>query len=119
MSWNTRLRAVERKAGAGVQNTTAVTAAGSAQGSAAALSEGVNIVDGADGTKGVILPPAYPGKGVIVINNVSANLKVYPNTDDKINDGSANAALTMGNLTSAAFHAEDEVDWYTVPRVPS
>ena len=38
--------------------TAAVTATGSAQGDAAGLIEGFNVVTGADGTKGVVLPTA-------------------------------------------------------------
>lgn len=89
-----------------------VAAAGSAQGDAAALTAGVNVVTGADATKGVILPAAVAGLTIEVYNAVAANgLKVYPATGDDINDGSANAAVTIEGKTLARFVALDTSTW--------
>jgi predicted RecA/RadA family phage recombinase len=96
-------------------------AAGSAQGDATAITaEGFCLVTAADDAKGVKLPAAAAGKVVIIKNSVAnKDLLVYPNTDDKINGGSANAALTMADGTAAMFIAYDATDWYTVPLLPS
>lgn len=90
------------------QNVASVAAAGSAQGDAAALTAGINTVSAADGTKGVILPAAKAGLVVQVYNEHATNgLKVYPATGDDINDGSADAAITMEGKGIARFTGLD------------
>lgn len=94
---------------------TAVTAAGSAQGDATGLSDGLNVVAGADGTKGVVLPAAVAGRQVSVYSSVATNgLKIYPATGDDINDGSANAAITIEGKTHAIFEAVDDATWAAI-----
>lgn len=101
----------------------AVAAAGSDNTNAAAISAyGVVHATGADGTKGVKLPAAAAGKVVIVKNSDAANavLKVYPGASDKINSGTATTgSLNMAAKTAAMFVAIDDVDWFTVPLLPS
>lgn len=100
--------------------TATVAAAGANQGAAAAVATGFTLVTAADGAKGVRLPAASAGL-VCILKNVEAaqNLLVYPATSDKINGGSANAALTMAGGTSAILIAYDAVDWYSIPLLPS
>lgn len=120
--------------GAAVTGTTSVTAsgdlyiasatvaaAGSNQGNAAQLAGGFTLVSAADDAKGVKLPAAAAGRVVIIKNNTSAkNLLVYPATSDKINGGTATTgSLTMAGLTAAMFIAYDDVDWYSLPLLPS
>ncbi len=94
------------------QNVASVAAAGSAQGDAAALTAGINTVSAADGTKGVILPAAKAGLVVEVYNEHATNgLKVYPATGDDINDGSANASITMEGKGIARFTGLDTTTW--------
>lgn len=95
------------------QASTAVAAAGSAQGDAAALSEGLNYVSAADGTKGVILPTGYPGLGPIKVYNLHASngLKVYPHSGGDINDGTGDAAVTIEGKTVATFDCIDGTTW--------
>ncbi|HYH63686.1 MAG TPA: hypothetical protein VD866_03215 [Urbifossiella sp.] len=94
---------------------TAVAAAGSAQGDAAALSDGLNVVSGADGTKGVILPEAVAGRRVSVYTSDATNgLKVYPATGDDVNDGTTNAAVTIEGKTHSIFEAVDDTTWAAV-----
>jgi hypothetical protein len=101
----------------------AVAAAGSTASDAAAITNyGVVHATGADATKGVKLPAAAAGKVVIVKNADAANaiLKVYPGTADKINSGTATTgSLNMAAKTAAMFIALDDVDWFTVPLLPS
>jgi hypothetical protein len=101
----------------------AVAAAGSDNTNAGAIAAyGVVHATGADGTKGVKLPAAAAGKIVIVKNADAANaiLKVYPGASDKINSGTATTgALSMAAKTAAMFVAIDDVDWFTIPLLPS
>ena len=99
---------------------TAVTAAGSVIGDAAQLSQGLNVVTGADGTKGVILPVAVPGMQVYVKGVTAGVLKVWPKTGGTINALSASAAisLTTGAMP-VTFIASSATQWYTFPLVAS
>lgn len=100
-----------------------VAAAGSDNTDAGAITDyGVVHATGANGTKGVILPTAAAGKVVIIKNADAANniLKVYPGASDKINSGTATTgALSMAAKTAAMFVAISDVDWFTVPLLPS
>jgi predicted RecA/RadA family phage recombinase len=97
-----------------------VTAAGSVIGDAAQLSQGFNIVTGADGTKGVILPTAVAGMVVYVKGVTAGVLKVWPKTGGTINALSASAALslTTGAMPSILI-ATSATQWYTIPLVSS
>lgn len=98
----------------------AVTAAGSVIGDAAQLSQGINVVTGADGTKGVILPVAVPGMQVIVKGVTAGVLKVWPKTGATINALSASAAMSLASgATPAIFVASTATQWYTIPLLPS
>lgn len=99
---------------------TAVTADGSVIGDAAQLSQGINVVTGADGTKGVILPTAVPGMQVIVKGVTAGVLKVWPKTGATINALSASAALSMTTgAMPLTFVATSATQWYTLPLVAS
>lgn len=98
----------------GTGTTLSVAAAGSAQGDATLLGSGLmNTVSAADGTKGVILPAAVAGGLPVYVYNEHATngLKVYPATGDDINDGSANAAITMEGKGVAVFRPLDASTW--------
>jgi hypothetical protein len=97
----------------------AVAAAGANQGNAAALSEGLNVVSAADGTKGVRLPTAVAGTVVIVKNTVAAALKIYPATGAAVNAVAANGSYDITNLTSTMLVAASATQWYSVPLVAS
>ena len=97
-----------------------VTAAGSSQSDAAQLYHGFNVVTGADGTKGVILPTAVPGMIVYLKGVTNAVLKVYGKTGASINGGSANAALSLTTgLMPSIFIASSTTQWYTIPLAAS
>lgn len=92
----------------------AITAAGTVQGDAAALTGVINTATG-DGTVGVILPSAVAGLVVFVYNlHASAGLKVYPASGDDINDGTTNAAVTIEGKTLAMFIAVDTATWAAI-----
>jgi len=98
----------------------AVTAAGSTIADAAALSEGLNVVTGADGTKGVLLPVAAPGMQVYIKGVTAGVLKVYPQSGSVINALSASAAMSLASgATPAILIASTATQWYTFPLLPS
>ena len=99
---------------------TAVTAAGSVIGDAAALSDGINVVTGANGTVGVILPVTTGGDLVIIKNVTSAVLKVWPQSGGQINILTASAAFSAPTgLMSFALYSTSATQWYTLPLLPS
>lgn len=99
---------------------TAVTATGSVIGDAAALSSGINVVTGADGTKGVILPVTTGGDVVIIKGVTSAVLKVWPQTGGAINALSASAAFSAPTgVMSFMLYSTSATQWYTLPLLPS
>jgi hypothetical protein len=92
-----------------------VAAAGSAQNDAAAVGNMTTIVTGADGTKGVVLPAASAGRIRLVYNTHATNgLKVYPASGGDINDGSADAAVTIEGKSLALFFAVDSSTWASI-----
>jgi hypothetical protein len=97
----------------------AVAAAGANQGNAAALSEGLNVVSAADGTKGVRLPTAVAGAVVIIKNTAAGALLIYPATGGAINAIAANSSYSITNLTSTMLVASSATQWYSVPLVAS
>lgn len=99
---------------------TAVTAAGSVIGDAAQLSQGLNVVTGADGTKGVILPTAVPGMQVYIKGVTAGVLKVWPKTGAQINAVGASTAMSLASgATPAILVASSATQWYTFPLLPS
>ena len=93
----------------------AVTAAGSAQGSAAPLTASMSVVAGADGTKGVILK-GQPGDEVWVFNNSGSTLKVYPPTGAAIavvgtGVGTANAAFSQLTYKTTIYKCLTSTQW--------
>lgn len=97
----------------------AVAAAGSNQGNAAALSEGINVVSGANNTVGVRLPTAVAGMVVIVKNTVAATLKLYPATGGKVNALADNASYDVGNSLVTMLVATSATQWYSLPLTAS
>jgi hypothetical protein len=95
-----------------------LAATGSTQADAALIVDKVTSVSGADGTKGVKLPPADPGTVREVYNeHATAGLKIYPNTSDDINDGTVDTAIVIEGKTLAYFRSLDGTTWaaiYTV-----
>lgn len=98
----------------------AVTAAGSTIADAAQLGYGLNVVTGADGTKGVILPVAIPGVPVYIKGVTAAVLKVWPKTGAQINAVGASTAMSLASgATPVILVASSATQWYTFPLLPS
>jgi hypothetical protein len=73
----------------------AVTAAGTTQGDATALTNSYNIVTTATADQGVVLPDATTGKAAKVINATSVNIKVYPASSEAIDSLGSNVAKNL------------------------
>jgi hypothetical protein len=93
---------------------TALTAAGTNQSTALALSGNNSVQEvttTASGT-GVKLPTASSTSRVAVINRGANDLVVYPVTSGVINGQSANAGFTIPAGASAVFVGKDATSWY-------
>jgi hypothetical protein len=95
--------------------TTGISAAGSTQGTATALTKEINVISTvSSGANGVVLPTAVAGI-VLIVNNTSANtLNVYPATGGAVNSGSTNAAYSHVSGASIQYYATSGTQWYTV-----
>ena len=91
--------------------TAAITAAGSDQGTATAMTETINVVTTATAGQGVKLKSAVAGLKVEVYNTTSNDIKVYPNTSDTIDGGSANAAKDLPAKCSMVIVCKDATNW--------
>ena len=98
----------------------AVVPGGTAIGNANALSEGFNLVTGADNTAAVILPASVAGKVVHVKSNTSGKiLIVFPPVSSAINGASANAAYNHANLAIRTYYCYNSTLWLTDPETPT
>jgi hypothetical protein len=103
-----------------VSVTTGISAAGSTQGTATALTTQVNVVTSITGgsADGVKLPTAVAGMVITIINaHASATLKVYPDTGGVIDSLSTNAAFPLGAGAKLQFVATSSTQWYTLTAV--
>jgi len=105
--------------GYGYRSITNSITAGSTQSQAGAtaltteLNRVVTVGTNGDGVK---LPTAVAGARITIVNDDSAqNIKIWPNTSDAIDGGSANAvdANTLAAGSSRTYIAVDATNWYT------
>jgi len=93
---------------------TGISAAGTVQGNATALTKEINVVSTVASGAGVKLPTAVAGM-ILTITNTSANsLLVYPDASGIINSLSANAAFTQAAGATLQFIAPTTTQWYTI-----
>jgi hypothetical protein len=93
---------------------TSISAAGTVQANATAITKQMNVVSTVATGAGVVLPTAVAGM-VITITNTSANsLLVYPAVNGIINSLAANAAFTQSSGSTLEFIAPTTTQWYTV-----
>ncbi|MFH0983663.1 MAG: hypothetical protein V2A79_19275 [Planctomycetota bacterium] len=91
----------------------APAAAGTTQGTSTAMTADVNLVTGANGAAGVVLPVAVVGRKIIVKNTVAnANLLVYPASGAQINALGSNVAMTVPFGGMVEFLASSTTLWY-------
>ena len=92
----------------------AVSAAGSTQGTATALTTMINNVTTVAASTGVVLPTAAAGYIVIVRNGGANALSVYPATGAAINAGAANASHSLPVGAMIQYVATSTTQWYTM-----
>lgn len=89
-----------------------LAAAGTNQGTAAAITKQLMMVTGADNVKGVILPVSAQGEAIFVVNTSATNyLVVYPDSGATINGGSANAGVNLLPGAGAWFTCDAALTW--------
>ena len=92
----------------------AVSAAGTDQAGATALSKTFNVVATATENQGVKLPTSTAGVLYTIINGTSANIKLYPNTSGTINSGVANASIVIAPGSTIKLIGIDNTNWNTM-----
>lgn len=100
----------------GGTTNSSVTAAGSAQTDATAITSAFAVVASADGTKGVILPAVAEGT-VTIFNNSGSTLKVWPPSGAAIavpgtGLGTANAAYSHTTYAVVSYTAISATQWF-------
>jgi hypothetical protein len=93
---------------------TGITALGTTQANAFALTKEFNLVTVVSSGTGVALPTAVAGMAITVINKGSNQLNVYPAVNAAINSDSANAAYIQPVNGAIQYIALTSSQWYTV-----
>jgi hypothetical protein len=109
------LQALLRSADAATSTAIGITAGTTqTQAGATALTAKVNVLGTvANANDGVVLRAAATGDIQIVINKGANIAKVYPNTSDTIDGGSANVAITIPVGGAYVFYADGAVNWFS------
>lgn len=90
----------------------AVSAAGTTQGTATALQASINSVTTVAASSGVILPATEIGDDVWVYNGTATNaLTVYPDSGATINQLSSNFGVQLAPYTGAMFKRITSTAW--------
>lgn len=92
----------------------AVSAAGTDQTGATALSKTFNVVSTATENQGIKLPTASSGVLYTIINGTTTNVKIYPNTSGTINSGAANASILISPGSTIKLIGIDNTNWNTM-----
>lgn len=90
-----------------------VAAAGATQGGAAQITNDLVFVTVTASTQGVKLPTASTGRQVRVFVPGSVGVKVYPNTNGKLDASSTNAAVVLAAGKANLYVAKNTTQWYT------
>lgn len=90
-----------------------VSAAGTNQGTATALTSDVNIITTVGSGTGVILPTAAAGKKVVIVNKGANTLNIFPASGAAIDALGANTAITLPVNGVMDFSASSTTQWYS------
>ena len=91
-----------------------VSAAGTVQGNATALTAEFNRVSTVASGSGVVLPTATVGMAVVIVNSSANSLLVYPASGAAINSLATNAGYSHVTLATLQYIAISSTQWYTV-----
>jgi len=103
--------------GAVVDNNNAVSAAGSTQAGATALTVDYNVVTTVGASAGVKLPTGTAGRRIVIVNKGANTLKIYPVTSSYIDGEAINAAISVAANGSIELMASSTTQWYSIARV--
>ena len=95
----------------GTAINSAVTAAGTTQGTATAITGDINIVTTATSAQGVILYNGVIGDSQEVFNNTATDIRVYPPTGGNVNQLSTNAGFTLAPYTAVVVKKMTATQW--------
>ncbi len=93
---------------------TGISAAGTTQGTATALTKSFNEVTAVSASQGVVLPSPEAGEIVMIANQGANALNVYPASGHSINNLSANTAQSLATDTRRIFFAVTSSKWYAL-----
>ncbi len=93
---------------------TGISAAGSTQATATAITKTFNEVTTVSANQGVRLPTPEAGEILMVANQGANTLNVYPDTGHTINSLAADAALSVATDTRKLFFAVTTSKWYSL-----
>jgi len=91
-----------------------VSAAGTVQGNATALTTEFNRVSTVVSGSGVVLPTATAGMAIAIVNSSANSLLVYPASGAAINSLATNAGYSHVTLATLQYIAISSTQWYTV-----
>lgn len=103
--------------GAVVNNNNAVSAAGTTQGTATALTVDYNVVTTVAAGAGVVLPTATAGRRIVIVNKGANVLTIYPATSAYIDALAVNAGIQVAANGSIELMASSTTQWYSISRV--
>ncbi len=98
----------------GGQTNMTVSAAGSTQGTATALTATNNFISTAAASSGVLLATEELGSDVWIYNGGANTLTVYPHTGGKINVASTNAGVSLGTNTLMILKRFSSTQWIAI-----
>ena len=93
---------------------TGISAAGTVQGNATAITKQINVVSTVASGSGVILPTAVAGMTLYITNTTANSLLVYPASGGVINSLATNTALTQAANSTIHYIAPTTTQWYSV-----
>ena len=93
---------------------TGISAAGSTQGTATALTKDINVVSTVSASQGVVLPTAVAGMRITVMNTSATAMNTYPASGAAINSLATNAAFVHAAGARLDFVATSTTQWYTM-----
>lgn len=95
-----------------------VSAAGSTQGTATALSSDLNVTTTVASNTGVVLPTAVAGMVVVVVNKGANPLNLYPASGGQIDALGSNIALVIPVGGWVEVNASSTTQWYSTNNAP-
>lgn len=93
---------------------TGISAAGSTQGTATALTKEINVISTVSSGQGVVLPTSVAGMVLYLINTSANTVNVYPAVGASIGGLALNAAYSHSNGLGITYVATSTTQWYTM-----